>query len=171
MLRATVVIVLLMYAHSSFADVSIYTIEGQIQAVFPAEPKFMGEAGSGNQRHRSYQAIDIDNVLFYSVTWQIGKTTFSEADVLSALRHYADGDAIGVNGIVTLFNYVNFYGNKGTEYIIEYTGNNLTIVKYSSVFYKNGQFYSWSVQEIVGMSHASAKDYFRNYVKYFKLVD
>lgn len=169
MLRGIFVIIFFMFAPDSFADITIYTIEGQIQAAFPMQPKFMGEAGQGNQRHRSYQSMDPNSILIYSMTWQIGKTQFKKGDVSSALRYYADGDAISVRGRVSSFNYVDMHGNKGAEYVIRYISEGFEIFKYNATFYKSGQFYSWSVQEIVGMSRTSAKESFRSYVEYFSL--
>ena len=154
----------------SFAEMFVYTIEGKIRAAFPAEPKFVGEVGQGNLRHRSYQILDEPNLLVYSLTWQIGKTVFRANDVPEALVNLTNGDATSVGGEVVSTSFVEIDGNTGIHYLTEYRMGDLEIRKYSASFYRDGKLYSWSVQEFRGLSLLSAEFVFRSYVTYFSLA-
>ena len=165
-----VVLVVLLHPVCSFAEMFIYTVEGKIRAAFPGQPVFVGELGQGNLRHRSYQFLDEPNVLVYSLTWQIGKTVFKANDVPEALLNLTTGDAISVNGDVVLTRFTKIDGNMGIHYTIAYRLGELEVRKYKASFYRDGQFFSWSVQDFPGISRFSAEASFLSYVAHFSLV-
>lgn len=169
MMRVIIFLVFFLHSFDGLAEISVYTIEGKIQAAFPASPKFVGEAGQGNQRHRSYQLVDDKNALVYAVTWQLGKTKFRSKDIAEAIRYYAKGDAFSTRGKLVSIEFVQINVNKGAHYIIDYRLGDLPVRKYTAVVYRDGHFYSWSVQEFPGVSRISAADIFRSYVRYFSL--
>lgn len=168
-MRLCLILGFLLYPLSSLAEVSVYTIEGYIHGAFPEPPRFVGEIGKGNQRHRSYQSADEANLLVYAVTWQVGKTKFRNEDVHKAIQYYIGGDASVINGDVVSVDYRQIDNNNGAHYIIDYQLDNLQVRKYSAVIYRDGQFFAWSIQEFPGLSRLRAADIFQSFVQYFSV--
>jgi hypothetical protein len=169
MARVAFLFTILLYSHILQADVSVYTVEGNIQAAFPGKPQYVGELGQGRQRHRSYQIADGKNVLAYAVTYQVGRTKFKQKDVADALRQYIKGQSLVVSGKIESFVPVRIQENEGAHFVIAYTLNGASVRKYGAVMYRDGQFFQWTVQDFPGISRQSGAHIFQAYVKHFSI--
>lgn len=161
-------LVLMLFASPVFADISVYTIDGKIEAAFPKQPQLIGELGEGRQKHRSYQVTD-DNNLIFAVTYQLGKTRFKRKDIAEAISLYVKGNALSVGGRIQSQRAVKIGGNEGTYYVVEYELQGIPVQKFGAVIYRDGQFYSWTVQELKGVTKGSAANVFREHARHFSV--
>lgn len=163
------VFVFFLICGESLAGYSVYTIEKKFEAVFPSNPKFVGELGEGKEKHRSYNAADESNLIIYTATYQVGKTRFKKSDVPVALKNYVKGLALSVDGKVVDYSYKIVNGHESAVYSMKYQLQGVSLRKYGIVSYKDGHFYLWSVQDLPSMSKQSAKVIFNKYLTNFSV--
>lgn len=165
-MRRIACLIMVLFAVPSLAGISVYTIDGKIEAPFPKQPQLLGEFGEGRQKLRSYQVVD-DNNLVFAVTYQLGKTRFKSEDVAEAINLYIKGNALSVRGRIESQRAAKIDGNEGAYYVIRYELQGISIQKYGAVIYRDGQTYSWTVQELKGVTKSSAANVFRANVRHF----
>ena len=158
---------LLMLCGNAFAEFSIYTIDNRLRRVFPGNPQNNGELGTGAQKHRSYSYTDESNLVVYTATYQIGKTTFDASIVSSALRNYVNGQASVIGGHVASYSSRIIQGSKSATFLINFEFQGMSVRKYGVVSYRDGHFYQWAVQDFPGKSGMDAESIFVSYLEYF----
>jgi len=146
----------------------VYTIDTHIRAAFPKRPRLVGELGKGQQKSRSYQIAD-DNNIAWGITYQLGKSRLRDQDVPKDLRIWVNGNAMAVDGTVAWYRATTIDGNQGARYLITYNLGNIAVRKYGAILYRDGRFYNWTIQDLIGISIGSAADVFRTYVRYFSV--
>lgn len=160
---------LILLCGNAYAEFGIYTINNQYKAAFPANPQFIGESGSGEQKHRGYNYTDEGNLIFYTAVYQVGKTHYEKKDVPEAIRNYVKNQALAANGIVTSYRKQFIDGNNSAVFSIKYQLQGLPLRKFGVVSYKNGQFFQWTVQDFPSRSSLSAEQIFNKYLANFSI--
>lgn len=159
------------FASIASAGSSVYTIEGDIEAVFPSQPQFIGELQTGEIKSRTFQAVDVGNKLTYSLTLQTMNTKISEQNAPKELKQLAKGDSQIFSGKIVSYEPYNLQGYYGAKYEIHYNVDGVVFKKNTAVTYYANRFISWSITEISGLSTKSGKKVFNTYVQYFRFVN
>ena len=168
---AFLIISICVFASISSAGSSIYTIEGDITAVFPSQPQLIGELQTGGIKSRTFQAVDVGNKLTYSLTLQTINAEINERDIPKELRQLAKGDSLVFSGNIVTYEQYNIHGYFGAKYEIHYSVDGVVFKKNTAVTYYGNRFVSWSITEINGLSTESGKYVFDKYIRYFKVTN
>ena len=78
-------------ALNAFAEYSTYTIDNTLQAVFPHEPAFTGEAGSGTSKMRGYNYMDTTNGIVYTANYSLNPIPYKEAEIKKEIERFEFG--------------------------------------------------------------------------------
>lgn len=155
---------------SAFAEFSVYTIDNTLKAVFPQEPTFTGEAGTGTSRMRGYNYADQTNGIFYSANYSLNPIPYAENDIRKIIEGFVKGNLPGINGKLLRIDYTQHGSEQGAHYVINFTHQGIHGRKFSSVIFRGGRFFVWTVQDIPAISTLDANNIFSQYVKYFQLI-
>jgi hypothetical protein len=158
-------------ALDSFAEYSIYTIDDTMQAVFPHEPTFTGEAGSGTSKMRGYNYMDTTNLIVYTANYSLNPIPYKETEIRKEIERFVRGGLAGINGRLMDIEYVKIGSDHAAHYSLQFNYQGISGRKFSAVIFHNGRFFVWTVQDIPAASRLHAKTIFNNYVQYFTLKE
>ena len=143
------------------AEWALYLIDGAFYVPFPAKPEFLGEALPEGQKIRAYGYADEDAVLVYSAMHGgIIVSSHKQQSISKALREFAEGQALVVNGKVSSFTDVQHNGHPSARYIIDYQLQGVSVRKYGILSFVDGRVYQWVVQGFPGHSNPRADTVF-----------
>ncbi len=149
------------------AEIRTYSIENKYEAAFPAPPKYSGEMGKKEKKHRSYSYTDEANLIIYTATFQVGKFDFDSSSIQGALSQYAKGQAQVVKGKLSSYESKKRGDNFSATFMVKYQYQGVAVRKYSVVSYSNRSFYQWSVQDFPLISILDAQKIFKKHIKEF----
>lgn len=110
--KLLLIVIALLLPLTASAEYRIYTIDNKFDAVFPFSPKLTGQAGSKQNRHKSYHYTDEGNIIVYNATYQVGTTKFNDNEVNHALSNYMQGQLKSVNGKLLSSRNTTVNGNR-----------------------------------------------------------
>lgn len=158
-------------ALNAFAEYPIYTIDNTLQAVFPNEPAFTGEAGTGTSKMRGYNHMDITNGIVYTANYSLNPIPYKEGEIEKEIERFVRGGLAGINGRLLDIEYLQVGADQAAHYTVQFNYQGVSGRKSSAVIFRNGRFFVWTVQDYFEASKLNAKTIFNNYVRYFSLKD
>lgn len=124
----------------------VYTVEGFISADFGGQPFLAGEVGSGRTRVKSYQYFDEENVIVYSLNFDVQRQYLPESEIPVHLKIEAEADSKLNRSSISNYR-TKVIGNQLVAFFtVKYFINGMYWTKVKMVTIVHGRTIRWAVQ-------------------------